>query len=64
MLIHATSLSQTVDAINAATFQEAPSLSAVERQNAARWIAARQGKPRAYGGTFAGFDDEEDGWRP
>jgi hypothetical protein len=58
MLIHANSLSQTVDAIHAATCAGARTVSASERTDAARWIAARQGKPRAYGGAFAGFDGE------
>lgn len=57
MLIHATSLSQTVDAIDAALFDRRR-LSASERNHAARWIAARQGLPGAYGGTFAGFPAE------
>ena len=57
MLINRTSLSQTVDAINAAHF-DGRTLTAVERGQAARWIAARQGLPGAYGGTFAGFPAE------
>jgi hypothetical protein len=57
MVISATSLSQTVDAINAAQF-DGRSLPAAERSQAARWIAARQGLPGAYGGTFAGFPSE------
>ena len=58
MLINAKSLSQTVDAVHAATFDGAETPSASERKETARWIASRQGQPRAYGGTFAGFDGE------
>ena len=56
-LIDETSLSQTVDAVNAAHF-DGRALTAAERGRAARWIAARQGLPGAYGGTFAGFPRE------
>ena len=57
MLINRASLSLTVDAINAAHF-DGRALAATERGEAARWIAARQGLPGAYGGTFAGFPPE------
>jgi hypothetical protein len=57
MLINRTSLSQTVDAINAAHF-DGRALTAAERGQAARWIAARKGLPGAYAGTFAGFPSE------
>jgi len=57
MLISRTSLSQTVDAVNAAFF-DGRALTAVERSRTARWMAARQGLPGAYGGTFAGFSSE------
>jgi hypothetical protein len=57
VLIHQASLSQTVDAINAAYF-DGRTLGAAERGQAARWIAGRQGLPGAYGGTFAGFPSE------
>ena len=57
MLINRTSLSQTIDAINAAHFDDR-ALTATERGEAARWIAARQGLPRSYAGTFAGFPAE------
>ena len=57
MLINRTSLSQTVDAIDAAQF-EGRALAVTERHQVARWIAARQGLPGAYGGTFAGFLSE------
>ena len=57
MLINRTSLSQTVDAINAAHF-DGRALTAAERGQAARWIAGRQGLSGAYGGTFAGFPSE------
>lgn len=57
MLINRTSLSRTVDAINAAHV-DGHTLSAADRGDVARWIAARQGLPGAYGGTFAGFPSE------
>jgi hypothetical protein len=57
MLIKRTSLSQTVDAINAAQF-DGRALGAIERNQVARWIAARQGLAGSYGGTFAGFPAE------
>ena len=57
MLITRTSLSQTVDAVNAALF-EGRALAAAERSHVARWIAARQGLPGSYAGTFAGFPSE------
>ena len=57
MLIKRTSLSGTIDAINAAHF-DGRALPAAERGQAARWIAARQGLPGSYGGTFAGFPSE------
>jgi hypothetical protein len=57
VLINRTSLSQTVDAINAAYF-DGRTIPAVERGQAARWIAGRQGLPGAYGDTFAGFPSE------
>lgn len=57
MLINRTSLSQTVDAVNAAHFDEA-TLTVAERGQVARWIAARQGLSGAYGATFAGFPSE------
>jgi hypothetical protein len=57
VLINKASLSQTVDAINAAHF-EGRAIAADQRGQAARWIAARQGLPGAYGGTFAGFPIE------
>ena len=57
MLINRTSLSQTVDGLNAAQFDRRPT-TAAERRDVARWIAARQGLPGAYAGTFAGFPSE------
>jgi hypothetical protein len=57
MLIDRTSLSRTVDALNAARF-DGRALSASERSRMARWIATRQGLPGAYAGTFAGFPSE------
>ena len=46
MLIDRRSLSQTVDAINAAQC-DGRTLAAAERGEVARWIAARQGLPGA-----------------
>jgi hypothetical protein len=57
VLIDRTSLSKTVDAINATHFY-GRELAAAERRQTARWIAARQGLPGAYGGTFAGLPSE------
>src|SRR5262245_15165349 len=57
MVINRTSLSQTVDAVNAELF-DGRALATSERGDVARWIAARQGLPGAYGGTFAGFPAE------
>jgi hypothetical protein len=57
VLINRASLSQTVDAINAADF-DGRRLTPAERGAAARWIAARQGVPGCYAGTFAGFPAE------
>ena len=57
MVIDATSLSQTVDAVNAAQF-DGRALAASERSQVARWIAARQGLPGSYADTFAGFPSE------
>lgn len=56
-MIHTTSLSKTVDAVNAAHF-EGRAVGAAERREAAAWIATRQGLPGAYAGTFAGFPAE------
>ena len=57
MLINKTSLSRTVEAITAANV-DGHTLTAAERGEVARWIAARQGLLGAYGGTFAGFPSE------
>ena len=57
MVINRSSLSRTVDGINAVQF-EGRTLAAAERRQAARWIAARQGLSGSYGGTFAGFPSE------
>jgi hypothetical protein len=57
MLIDDSSVSATLDAVNAALF-EARALPKTERVRVARWLAARQGLPGAYAGTFAGFDGE------
>jgi len=56
-LIHTRSLSETVDAVNEATFF-GHAISAPDRREVARWIAARQGAPGAYGQLFAGFPSE------
>ena len=57
MLINRASVSETLDAINAALF-DGRTLAAIERGRTARWIAGRQGLPGAYAGTFAGFPSE------
>ena len=57
MLINRASVSETVDAINAALF-DGRTIAAAERGEAARWIAGRQGLPGAYADTFAGFPAE------
>jgi hypothetical protein len=57
VLINRASLSQTVDAINAAQFYSR-TLTTAERGQAARWIAERQGLPGSYADTFAGFPAE------
>jgi hypothetical protein len=57
MLIDRTSLSRTIDAVHAAQFA-GRALTAAQRGQVARWIAARQGLPGAYGGTFAAFPAE------
>ena len=57
MLINTASLSKTVDAVNAASFN-GRTLSVSERTEVARWIAGRQGLPGAYADTFAGFPAE------
>jgi hypothetical protein len=56
-LIHATSVSETVDAVNAALFEQRK-IPAAERKRVAHWLAERQGLPGAYGDTFAGFPAE------
>jgi hypothetical protein len=56
-MLHRTSLSRTIDALNAAQFEGRAFATAARRQ-AARWIAARQGLPGSYAGTFAGFPAE------
>lgn len=57
MVIDSASLSETVDAINAAYVDGRP-LTAAARAAAARWIAGRQGLDGAYADTFAGFPSE------
>jgi hypothetical protein len=57
MLIHQSSLSETVDAVNEAVFF-GHAMSARDRRHVARWIAARQGAPGSYGELFAGFAPE------
>ncbi|TCO51237.1 hypothetical protein EV646_101220 [Kribbella antiqua] len=51
------SLSETVDAV-AAVEWDGGKLPAAERLRVARWLAARQGLPGAYAGTFGGFRRE------
>ena len=57
MLIHQSSLSETVDAVNDAVFF-GKAIAAADRRLVSRWIAARQGLPGAYGELFAGFAPE------
>ena len=57
VLISRASLSQTVDAINAA-YLYGRTLAAAERGQAARWIAARQGLDGAYGVHSLAFPPE------
>jgi hypothetical protein len=54
-LVHAASLAATVDAVGEALFFDL-STTKSDRIEAARWIAARQGLPRAYAGMFAPTD--------
>ncbi|MEX0777062.1 MAG: hypothetical protein WD042_15265 [Phycisphaeraceae bacterium] len=56
-LIVASSLAETVEAVNEAWF-EGRCVAADERLAAARWIAARQGLPGSYAGSFALLPDE------
>jgi hypothetical protein len=58
-MIDKTSVSQTVDAVHAAHFDDRP-IGAADRHQVARWIAARQGLPGAYAATFAGFPSERE----
>ena len=46
MLIHQSSLSETVNAVNDAVFF-GKAMAATDRRHVARWIAARQGLPGA-----------------
>ena len=57
MHLHPRSLSATVDAVNNAFFC-GEKISVTERRELARWIAARQALPGAYGQLFAGFEPE------
>jgi hypothetical protein len=56
-MVHAGSLSETVAAIEERVFW-GKTIEVRERAGAARWLAARQGLPGAYAGTFALFDAE------
>lgn len=58
MLVCQDSLSETVDATNAA-IADGVKLSVGDRKAAARWIASRHGQPGAYANTFAGFESEQ-----
>lgn len=51
-LVHPDSLAGTLDAVHAALFYDTP-LSEQAREEAAAWIADRQGLPGAYAGMFA-----------
>ena len=54
MLIDQSSLSETVDAVNDAVFF-GKAMAAKDRRHVARWIAARQGLPGAYGSSLRDF---------
>ena len=56
-LVHANSLSATVDAVNDSFFF-GRTLPATTRRTTAAWIASRQALPGAYGQLFAGFPSE------
>lgn len=56
-LIHADSLSETVDSVNA-VLAAGGKLNAGERREVAHWISSRQGLAGAYANTFAAFDAE------
>jgi hypothetical protein len=56
-LVCRTSLSVTVDAVNAALFYDRP-IPLKERLRTARWIAQRQGKAGAYADTFSLLEGE------
>lgn len=58
-LIHRTSLSKTVDAVNEAFFL-GKTMPAADRREVARWIAARHAVPGAYGKLFGGFPTERE----
>jgi hypothetical protein len=63
VLIHPTSLSDTVDSVNEA-IACGQKISPSARKAVARWIASRQGLQGAYANTFAGFESErQDGIR-
>jgi hypothetical protein len=51
-LLHARSLSATLDAVNEALFFE-KSITGAEARNVAKWLAGRQGLPGSYAGMFA-----------
>ncbi len=56
-MIHANSLSQTVDDINAALFEQRK-IAGGEKKTVAEWITERQGLRGAYSGTYAGYSVE------
>ena len=56
-LIRPNSLSQTIDAANAALFA-GETLTVETRAGLGRWIASRQGLPGSYADMFAGFPSE------
>lgn len=60
-LIKPNSLAATLDAVSDALFFE-HKLSKQDRARAAKWIAARQGLPRSYGGMFAPTDYDFRHW--
>jgi len=62
-IVDPTSLALTVDALNEAFFSGRP-LSKAEREQAAGWLAGRQGLPGSYAGMFAPTEqDRREGFR-
>lgn len=56
-IVHTDSLSRTLDALNEAFF-DGCSLSAAQKQRAAKWLAGRQGLPGSYRNMFAPTEED------